>query len=166
MIEVIEADSPGHIEAVRDLFVEYAESLGFSLCFQSFDRELAALPGRYARPRGRLLLALDSATPAGCVGLRPHDDDACEMKRLYVRPAYRGSGLGRRLAQSVIEAARDMAYCRMVLDTLATMTGAQALYRSLGFREIAPYYENPIAGAAFMELALRADDDRVLSARA
>lgn len=150
------AQSPAQIAIVRDLFLEYANSLGFSLCFQSFDRELAELPGDYAAPRGRLLLAEWDSEPAGCVALHPLDSEICEMKRLYLRPQYRGKGLGRTLVQRVIEEARSVGYRRMRLDTVEPMMkDAVALYRRFGFQEIPPYRENPIAGAMYLELELR-----------
>ena len=139
------------LEEVRALFLEYAAQLGFSLCFQGFDKELAGLPGAYGPPRGALLLA----TGEGCVGLRPIDARTAEMKRLYVRPQARGTGLGRRLAAAVVEAARSRGYERVVLDTIAgKMDAAIALYRAMGFREIAPYYDNPLPGAIYLEMAL------------
>ncbi len=150
-----DADGPADIETIRTLFVEYGESLNFSLCFQGFDEELAALPGKYAPPGGRLLLAEIAGDTAGVVGLRPADmDGACEMKRLYLRPAFRGLGLGRRLAETVIAAAREAAYGRMLLDTVETMAEAGALYRDLGFVEIPPYYDNPTPGVHFYALDL------------
>jgi ribosomal protein S18 acetylase RimI-like enzyme len=140
------------LEEVRALFLEYAAELGFSLCFQGFDAELEGLPGKYAPPRGALLLVPGE----GCVGLRPIDARTAEMKRLYVRPAARGTGLGRRLAVAILGEARERGYQRVVLDTVAgKMDSAIALYRALGFREIAPYYENPIAGAIYLELVLQ-----------
>ena len=138
------------LEEVRALFREYAESLPFALDFQDFDRELAELPGAYAPPGGALLLARG----AGCVGLRPIDATTCEMKRLYVSPAARGTGLGRRLAEEVVAEARRLGYTRMRLDTVPGMDAAQALYERLGFREIPPYRPNPIPGARFLELEL------------
>jgi len=143
------------IESARVLFLEYATSLGFSLCFQNFDEELATLPGEYAPPRGRLFLARVNGRDAGCVGLRPLSATVCEMKRLYVRTDFRGSGVGRRLAQAAIDAARDERYNRMRLDTVEPlMSAAVSLYRTLGFREIAPYTGNPQPGALYMELDL------------
>jgi ribosomal protein S18 acetylase RimI-like enzyme len=153
--ELIQATLPEHIEQVRALFVEYASSRGFSLCFQSFDEELKNLPGAYAAPSGRLLLAQYGEQAAGCVALRKLEANVCEMKRLYVRPAYRGTGLGRILVERVIAEARTIGYERMRLDTVASsMQDAIALYRKLGFREIAPYRDNPIEGALYMELLL------------
>ena len=153
-MQITEAHSREHLLAVRELFAEYAAAIGVSLCFQNFDDELAALPGKSAPPEGRLLLALDGSQFAGCVALRKIEDGVCEMKRLYVRPQFRGSGMGRALASAVIDAARQLGYVRMRLDTLASMKEAIGLYRSLGFRNIEAYYANPIEGAAFMELEL------------
>jgi putative acetyltransferase len=150
------AESPEQISAVRELFLEYAESLGFSLCFQSFDKELAELPGDYAPPEGRLLLATHEGTPVGCVALHKLGPEICEMKRLYVRPQFRGKGLGRALAERVIGDARQIGYKQLRLDTVEPrMQAAVAMYRQLGFREIASYRENPIAGALYMELELK-----------
>jgi len=155
-MELIEARSREHLRMVRELFVQYADDIGVDLCFQGFERELAELPGRYAAPEGRLLLALDGRTPAGCVALRKIGDGTCEMKRLFVRPAFRGKGLGSKLAKAVIAAAREVGYERMRLDTLASMRPAIALYESLGFSRTAPYYHNPHGDAVFMELKLSA----------
>jgi putative acetyltransferase len=142
------------LAAARQLFEEYAASLDISLCFQGFDEELSSLPGVYAPPRGRLLLACRDKESAGCVALRPLEPDTCEMKRLYVRPAYRSGGVGRLLVERVIHEAATAGYRRMRLDTLPTMEAALALYRRLGFREIAPYTANPVKGAVFLEAQL------------
>ncbi len=150
-----QANSAPQIAQARDLFLEYAKSLGFSLCFQNFDKELADLPGDYAPPAGRLLLAEFDAQLAGCVALHRLDDAVCEMKRLYLRPQFRGLGLGRGLAEKIIAEARHIGYQRMRLDTVEpVMKDAVAMYRRIGFHEIAPYCNNPIAGALYMELTL------------
>jgi len=142
---------------VRALFVEYARSLHFDLCFQNFERELAGLPGEYAPPAGGIWLAWAKDTACGCVALHRLSDDVGEMKRLYVRSAFRGFGLGRRLVQQVIDAAIGLDYKCVRLDTLPSMNNARALYVSLGFREIEPYYHNPLPGVRFLELSLRSD---------
>lgn len=152
--ELLPAHTPEHLADVRALFREYADAIQVDLCFQGFAQELAELPGAYAPPAGRLLLARCDGQLAGCVALRPRDAYICEMKRLYVRPAFRGRDLGRRLATAVIAAARQIGYGRMRLDTLAGMAPAIALYRSLGFVDAPPYYVNPLPGATYMELVL------------
>jgi putative acetyltransferase len=140
---------------VRELFLEYANSLGFSLCFQGFDQELARLPGKYAPPQGRLLLAELSGKPAGCVALHPLQPDIAEMKRLYVRPEFRGKGVGIALMNAILREAKKIGYQRLRLDTIQPlMSDAIAMYRRFGFYEIAPYRPNPIAGTLYMELAL------------
>jgi ribosomal protein S18 acetylase RimI-like enzyme len=150
-----QAESPQQVEQARELFLEYAQSLGFSLCFQNFDEELAGLPGDYAPPDGRLLLAEWEGQLAGCVALHALGPGICEMKRLYLRPQFRGKGLGRALAEHIINEARQLGYERMRLDTVEPiMKDAVAMYRRLGFKQIAPYRENPIAGAMYMELPL------------
>lgn len=151
----IEATSPAEIEEARRLFLEYSAGLGISLCFQNFGQELAELPGAYAPPHGRLFLATKDDQVAGCVALRKLKEGVCEMKRLYVRPQFRGLGLGRALTLHLINAARSLNYDLMRLDTLPAQMGqAVQLYRFLGFREIEPYYDNPVEGALFMELSL------------
>ena len=155
MFTVVPALSRADVDAVRVLFREYERSLGIDLAFQGFDAELASLPGVYAPPRGRLLVALDErGAVSGCVALRPLGDDVCEMKRLYLRPVLRGKGAGRVLAGRVMDEARAAGYRTMRLDTLPTMAEAFALYESLGFRRIAPYYPNPVPGTIYMECAL------------
>jgi|SRR5437867_2491647 len=154
-LQIVQVDLTEQVSAVRELFLEYARSLNFSLCFQSFEKELAELPGDYTPPDGRLLLATYDSQPAGCVALHKLDQGICEMKRLYVRPGFRGKGLGRVLAERVVADAREIGYKRLRLDTVEpVMRDAVALYRKLGFREIAPYRENPIEGALYMELEL------------
>jgi ribosomal protein S18 acetylase RimI-like enzyme len=150
-----QAESPTQLAQARELFLEYAQSLGFSLCFQNFDKELAGLPGDYRPPNGCLLLAHYEARLAGCVALHKLESGICEMKRLYLRPQFRGLGLGRALADRTIAEARLIGYERMRLDTVEpVMKDAVAMYRKLGFKEIAPYRPNPIAGAMYMELEL------------
>src|SRR5580765_3629648 len=146
MIGIDQATQPDDIAIVRELLREYERVLGVDLCFQGFAQELADLPGDYAPPRGTLLLARDGDAIAGCIALRPVDDRDCEMKRLYVRDAFRAAGLGRHLVERLIAAAQAIGYRRMVLDTLPTMIAAQRLYESFGFSEIVPYRHNPIAG--------------------
>jgi ribosomal protein S18 acetylase RimI-like enzyme len=150
----IAAADEADIPEVRELMREYAAGVGVPLDFQDFDREVAGLPGAYAPPRGALLVARHGDGLVGCVALRPLDEDTCEMKRLFVRPTARGLGLGEQLALAVLAAARERGYRRMRLDTLPTMAPAQGLYERLGFRDIAPYTTNPVAGTRFLELAL------------
>ena len=150
-----QAEKPDQIEKARELFIEYAESLGFSLCFQNFDQELAGLPGDYAPPDGRLLIGEYRGQPAGCVALHRLGPSVCEMKRLYLRPQFRGRGLGRLQAEAIMTEARAIGYSKMRLDTVEpVMPNAVAMYRRLGFKEIEPYRPNPIAGALYMELDL------------
>ena len=154
-LKIVQAETPGQIEAARELFLDYARSLNFSLCFQSFDQELASLPGDYAPPQGRLLLAEFNQQLAGCVALHRLADGICEMKRLYVRPEFRSHRIGRRLAEAVIAEARTAGYERMRLDTVApVMQRAVQLYRELGFYEISAYRPNPQQGTLYMELSL------------
>jgi ribosomal protein S18 acetylase RimI-like enzyme len=152
-MQVVDGHVAEHVPVVRELFEEYADALGVDLGFQDFERELAELPGDYVPPGGRLLLAL-APQPAGCVAFRPFEPGVCEMKRLYVRPEFRSTGLGRLLAERIVEAARDAGYKRMRLDTLPTMAAARGLYRSLGFVEIEAYRPNPVHGTTYFELAL------------
>lgn len=157
MLTFVQAESAEQLGQARELFLEYSAALGIDLCFQNFDEELATLPGEYAPPGGRLLLALDETrrSAAGCVALRRIDEETCEMKRLYVRPAFRGTGLGKSLALAIIEEALSLGYARMRLDTLPSMRRAITLYRTLGFQPTEAYRHNPVAGAMFMELALK-----------
>jgi ribosomal protein S18 acetylase RimI-like enzyme len=150
-----QAESTPQIAQARELFLEYAQSLGFSLCFQNFDQELAELPGDYAPPRGRLLLAEFEGQLAGCVALHPLGPGICEMKRLYLRPQFRGKGLGRAVAERIIAEARWAEYTSIRLDTVGpVMKDAVAMYRKLGFKEIAPYRPNPNPGTLYLELTL------------
>jgi len=154
-LDLVQAESPAQVAQARELFLEYAHSLGVNLCFQDFEQELAALPGHYAPPHGRLLLAEYEGQPAGCVALHEWEPGICEMKRLYLRSSFRGKGLGRAIAETVIAEARNLGYQRMRLDTIEPlMKDAVEMYRKLGFREIAPYRANPIPGAMYMELQL------------
>ncbi len=151
---IVLADERDSVEIARSLFIEYANSLDFSLCFQGFDEELAALPGDYSPPAGRLLLATVDGKNAGCVALRRLDRSVCEMKRLYVRPEFRDRGIGRKMALEITRAAQGAGYKKLRLDTVPIMKEAIALYRSMGFMEIEPYRDNPVPGALFMELVL------------
>ena len=158
LAELITPTHPHDIEAVRGLIREYAQSLRVDLCFQNIDEELATLPGEYAPPRGALFMAVIDGKPAGCVALRPLDTadypNAAEMKRLFVPDRYRGSGLGRELAEAALDAAREAGYSSVLLDTLDDMEAARSLYEDLGFHEIPPYYHNPIAGAHYLKADL------------
>lgn len=155
-ITLLTPTSPAEMEAVRTIFREYADTLGVDLCFQDFETELAGLPGDYGAPRGALLLAQVEGAIAGCCALRPLDTadypNASEMKRLYVRKAFRGFGLGRELAEAMLDRARQAGYACVLLDTLDDMESARALYTDLGFGEIPPYYHNPIAGAHYLKV--------------
>jgi putative acetyltransferase len=152
----VQANSPAQIEEARTLFREYETGLGISLCFQNFEQELANLPGDYNPPDGRLLLCEHDGLVAGCIALRKLEPGVCEMKRLYIRPTFRGKGLGKFLVNTIIHEASEMGYQSMRLDTLpGRMDDAIKLYRSLGFKEIAPYYENPSPETLYMELTLQ-----------
>ena len=154
-IELIPVEGGSDLEEIRALFLEYAQSLDFDLCFQSFDQELLDLPGKYAPPHGRLFLCRVHGAAAGCIALKPLKDRVCEMKRLFVRPEFRGREIALKLSTKIIDEARLIGYSAMRLDTIAgKMAPAIALYRKLGFREIQPYYDNPIANAAYFELRL------------
>jgi len=154
LVKLIQAESKEQIALARLLFREYADSLGVDLCFQGFEKELAGLPGDYAPPGGRLYLAFVNDQPAGCVGLRKIEGGASEMKRLYVRPLFRGQGIGRQLVLALVKDARELGYARMLLDTLPSMKRALELYRTMGFKPIDPYRANPVPGAMFLELNL------------
>ncbi len=154
MVEIVEAQTAEHVATIRTLFREYADSLGVDLCFQDFEHELATLPGHYAPPEGRLYLALAGGKVAGCAGLRRIEEHVGELKRVYVRPIFRGQGIGRRLVLAVVEAARGNGHRHLRLDTLPSMKRAQELYRSMGFKPIEAYRENPVIGSEFLELNL------------
>jgi ribosomal protein S18 acetylase RimI-like enzyme len=155
MFQITQAQTDDHYRRVRKRFQQYADALGFDLEFQGFSRELATLPGAYAPPKGCILLAESEEEIVGCVALRPLEKRICEMKRLYVVPAYRNRKIGRALAEAVIDRARTIGYERMRLDTLESMIAAQALYHSLGFRPIKPYRYNPLHNPSYFELSLR-----------
>ncbi len=157
-IVLVSPKSPAQIDAARLIFQEYAVGLGIDLCFQNFEAELMALPGEYVEPQGALLLAMVDSKLAGCCAMRPlalsDYPNACEMKRLYVRQLYRRLGLGRQLAEAILDAAKVAGYDHLLLDTLSEMETARALYQDLKFTEIAPYYHNPIAGAHYLKVDL------------
>jgi ribosomal protein S18 acetylase RimI-like enzyme len=156
VLDLAYVESGPQLEEIRRLFLEYARSLDFNLCFQNFDKELQDLPGPYAPPQGRLILCRLNGAAAGCIALKPLGNGLCEMKRLFVRPEFRGKSIGLKLATRLIEDAQQIGYPTMRLDTIAgKMDPAIALYRRLGFKEIPPYYENPVPGAAFFELILK-----------
>jgi ribosomal protein S18 acetylase RimI-like enzyme len=155
MFKIVHAESIDDITMAEELFEKYAASLGFDLVFQDFKKELSGLPGEYAPPEGCLLLAYDGGRLAGCVALRKIDAEACEMKRLYVRPEFRGKGNGRKLAEAIIDEAKRIGYERMRLDTVSSMVEATALYSSLGFKKIESYCYNPLDDAIFMEFDLK-----------
>ena len=153
-LSIIDVGTGDDLEEARTIFQEYADTLGSDICLQNFAEELATLPGGYARPEGRLLLAMVEDHVAGCAALRALSAGTAEMKRVYVRPAFRGLGLGRKLVESILDESRAAGYRRVRLDTLRTMLGAQQLYRELGFRQIAPYVDNPVPEAVYLELEL------------
>lgn len=153
-MRIQDGDTPEFLEIVRPLFREYESTLNVCLCFQGFEKELAELPGKYARPSGRLLLAFEGDEAAGCGAFRKLDSATCEMKRLFVRPKHQGKSIGSALARALIEKARDAGYSRMRLDTMPTMERAVAMYRSLGFQQIPAYRFNPVPGSLFFELQL------------
>jgi putative acetyltransferase len=155
MIDIAPPRDAADLDSVRALFTEYAGSLGFSLGYQGFDAELAGLPGKYAAPEGALLLAKVDGIAAGVVALRRLEPGIAEMKRLYVKPAHHGRSIGRKLAEAIVETARSLGYRRLRLDTIAgKMDSAVKLYRSMGFVEIAPYYDSPVPGTTYLELVL------------
>ena len=158
-IRIVRAQSPDQIDEVRRLFREYERFLGVDLCFQSFEEELAGLPGQYGPPDGVLLMVMDSRQSAGCVALRKVEDGICEMKRLYLRPKYRGRGLGRRLAERIVSEAAALGYKVMRLDTLDKLKEAMGLYEVMGFRRREPYYGNPLPGVVYWELDLTRQQD-------
>jgi putative acetyltransferase len=155
-LRIVEARTPEQVGAVRALLLEYQASIGVDLGFQGFAQELAALPGDYVPPAGELFLAMAGDEVLGCIALRRLGEDRCEMKRLYVRPAGRGRGVGRALATAAIDRARALGYAQMLLDTLPSQGAAQAMYEALGFVDVAPYRANPVAGSRFLALALTA----------
>ena len=154
MLHILQAETGKNLKRARTIFKEYAASLDFDLDFQDFREELNSLPGQYTSPSGRLLIAMYGDKPAGCIALRKLSHGVCEMKRLYVKPQFRGLGIGRALTEAIIEEAKRIRYARMRLDTVPSMEEARALYVSIGFKEIKPYRYNPIEGSRFMELSL------------
>ncbi|MCP4755401.1 MAG: GNAT family N-acetyltransferase [Proteobacteria bacterium] len=154
-MEIVQAESSKEIETARILFREYQSFLVLDLDFQNFEQELAGLPGKYSRPKGAILLAVEEKDVAGCVAVRELENGICEMKRLFVRSPYRGRGLGRSLALAVIQEATELGYSLMRLDTLNRLHQAMRLYESLGFREIEAYYDNPLPGVVYWELELK-----------
>ncbi len=156
---IIQAQTAAEMDAVRELFGEYQRGLGVDLCFQGFEQELATLPGRYGPPSGRLLLAVDGTHVAGCVALRALEEGVCEMKRLFVRPAYRGQGLGFRLAMQIVNEASALGYSVMRLDTLDSLDSAMRMYAAMGFQRRMPYYANPLPGVVYWERALQCRQD-------
>jgi ribosomal protein S18 acetylase RimI-like enzyme len=154
MLAILPAHDEPMLSHIRVLFREYAESLGFHLCFQDFDREMAELPGQYRPPMGRLLVATWSGEVAGCVAMKPLGEGLCEMKRFFVRPAFRGKGIGQALAVAIINEARSAGYRAMRLDTVPSMQSAIRIYESLGFRDTEPYVFNPVPGVRYLELRL------------
>lgn len=157
-IRIVRAQTPAQIDEVRRLFREYERFLDVDLCFQSFEEELAGLPGKYGRPDGVLLMAMDGRQAAGCVALRKIEDGICEMKRLYLRPQYRGRGLGRLLAERIVSEAAALGYGIMRLDTLDKLKEGMGLYGAMGFRRREPYYGNPLPGVVYWELDLGSDE--------
>jgi ribosomal protein S18 acetylase RimI-like enzyme len=156
-MEIIHIKTAKHLDEIRQLFREYENFLGVDLCFQGFEEELARLPGEYAPPKGSFLLAVNGKNTAGCVALREFNGDVCEMKRLYLRPKYRGVGLGRKLGEKIIEEAARIGYSSIRLDTLKNLKEAMGLYESLGFKRVDPYYDNPLPGVMYWELQLKDD---------
>jgi len=161
-IHIKEVKGSSDLNAVRILFQEYANSLAFDLSFQDFEKELESLPGRYAVPEGCLLVAQNQDGIVGCVAVRKIDDGVCEMKRLFVRPEFRGTGIGRRLAMEIIQTAIRLGYSHMRLDTTPFMNEATSLYRSLGFYDTEPYCYNPVPGAVYLKLDLGTFEDGVM----
>ena len=155
MLQITEAHQAVHLPLVRELFNEYAAALGFHLCFQDFEQELADLPGRYAPPEGRILIATWGGKPAGCVAMKKLGEGVCEMKRFYVRTDFRGKGIGLGLAKAIVESGRAADYERMRLDTVPSMQSAIKIYESLGFVDTEPYAFNPVPGVRYLELALK-----------